>query len=494
MNKSSKLLIDGAAIGGTAMGSMAAVFAYARSTVILFAIFLLLFSPPPAAAFSSSSCLTSAYCCCYCWRRFRLSRLDSTKSSSSDENDDLAPLQRRLQLTSDQITLIRNRIGGITPPKKDDKQNCNNDVKTSSTAVLVETNNTIERNLAYLEEHWGMTIEQLQRVVVGYPLVLTMKLETNLIPTIEFFGDALLLCDDNDVVIGDVHHDQESNKKRLSAFLCEDPRLLEYNVAKRLKPRLERLGSAQHVNEEMLHSIATLTDSRFETWLLQQMSTGPQSNDNNETTEVSNDNTARSNINHPSAYVIVSNLQSGSNIGNIVRSASIFGCEECIVVGQKRYRMSGDHGSRLDLPQRHMWSHADVRDYLHNKRVRIYGIEIMENATPIMQYDRETGVVKFPFESECEGGWLGSAFIFGNEGQGLSTKQREICDEFLFIPQNRGGSRDDYFAGRGGGGGATTGGGSASMNVACAAAVVLQAYCMWAGYSVARCEGEKFLA
>ena len=93
--------------------------------------------------------------------------------------------------------------------------------------------------------------------------------------------------------------------------------------------------------------------------------------------------------------------------------------------------------------------------------------------------------MKFPFESECEGGWLGSAFIFGNEGQGLSTKQREICDEFLFIPQNRGGSRDDYFAGRGGGGGATTGGGSASMNVACAAAVVLHAYCMWAGYSVA---------
>ena len=149
--------------------------------------------------------------------------------------------------------------------------------------------------------------------------------------------------------------------------------------------------------------------------------------------------------------------------------------------------MTGDHGSRFDLPQRHMWSHADAKDYLNNKGVMIYGIEITENASPIMQYDRETRVVQFPFQQECDSGWSGAAFIFGNEGQGLSTKQREICDEFLFIPQNRGGSRDD-FAGRGGGSA------SESMNVACAVAVVLQAYSMWAGYSEARCKGEKFLA
>ena len=58
--------------------------------------------------------------------------------------------------------------------------------------------------------------------------------------------------------------------------------------------------------------------------------------------------------------------------------------------------------------------------------------------------------------------------------------RREICDEFLFIPQTRGGTRD--------------GGGSASMNVACAAAVILQAYCMWAGYGDAPRSGEKFLS
>eukprot|EP01083_Nonionella_stella_P243401 848167_1 len=111
-------------------------------------------------------------------------------------------------------------------------------------------------------------------------------------------------------------------------------------------------------------------------------------------------------------------------------------------------------------------------------QIRIYGVEIMANASPLMRYDSETGVVQFPFNRK----WSGAAFIFGNEGQGLSDKQKEICDEFLFIPQTRGGSK------MGGGGG------SASLNVACAATVVLQAYCLWAGYSDAVLEGEKFMS
>jgi len=447
--------------------------------------------------------------------RRRLSHPPTCSVALDSSSDDVAPddaadgvfcscpALQRLHLTPEQATVIRNRVGGITQRKKQQKCNGDNDGRISADVTVGKT---IERNLAYLEQHLGMTVEQLRRLVMGYPLVLIMGLETNLIPTIAFFGDAL--CDSDgdgkcDAENGNIQCLQQEGT-RISTFLCEAPNLLEYNVAKRLKPRLERLrrtiskeggGSATNADEEMLHAIATLTDSRFEMWLSEKNEKQKNGNEHN------TNGTADANINawntdlkrqslprqpnNPSAYVIVSNLQSGGNIGNIVRSASIFGCEECIVVGQKRYRMTGDHGSRLDLPQRHMWSHADAKDYLDNKGVRVYGIEIMENAAPVMQYDRETGVVQFPFERECEGGWSGAAFLFGNEGRGLSTKQREICDEFLFIPQNRGGSGDG-FAGRSSG--------SASMNVACAAAVVLQAYCMWAGYSEARCVGEKFLA
>jgi len=406
-------------------------------------------------------------------------------------------------LTTDEAARIQNRIGGITPRRKKQQKYNHNEIDDDDVTAIADQHAVEERNLTYLKEHLGMTTEQLRRIVVGYPLVLKMK-TTNLMSTVEFFLGALWDCTSS----GDfdkhetIPHNYLSvdQKRRVSAFLCESPQLLEYNVNKRLKPRLERLRKAQEkqeseeghsagVDEEMLRSVATLTDSRFETWLVQQTIGAAKSGGSNEETTKGYPKLVppqqRRPINNPSAYVIVSNLQSGGNIGNIVRSASIFGCEECIVVGQKRYRMTGDHGSRFDLPQRHMWTHDNVKEYLDEKRVRIYGIEIMENASPIMQYDRETGVVTFPFQPECEGGWSGSAFIFGNEGQGLSTKQREICDEFLFIPQNRGGSRDSV-AGR-------EKIGSASMNVACAAAVVLQAYSMWAGYSEARFEGEKFL-
>lgn len=36
----------------------------------------------------------------------------------------------------------------------------------------------------------------------------------------------------------------------------------------------------------------------------------------------------------PECYVVVGNIHSGANIGRIVRSASVFGVAECIVVGQ----------------------------------------------------------------------------------------------------------------------------------------------------------------
>jgi len=285
-------------------------------------------------------------------------------------------------------------------------------------------------------------------------------------------------------------------QKEVVSLLCEMPSVLEYNVKKRLAPRLEKVRSilnAPCISSDILQIIATKTDSRFNEWLCHERKM-QEGNfvDSVESEEIEPNDRENDDIEistkrpdgEPCAYVIVSNLQSGNNIGNIIRSASIFGCDECLVVGQKRYRLTGDHGARFDLPRRHFYSHLDAKNYLRqkqssdddDKQVRVYGVEIMANARPIMRYDPETGVARFPFDRK----WKGAAFIFGNEGQGLSEKQREVCDEFLFIPQTRGGSR--------------RGKGSASMNVACAAAVVLQAYCTWAGFSDALIQGEKFLS
>jgi len=330
------------------------------------------------------------------------------------------------------------------------------------------------------------TSNQAAAIVIGHPPIIHYDLDTNLAPTVRFYQDALNETRTPPAIGNDIF---TPIGPRLAQFLCESPGLLEYNVKKRLAPRLKRVrdqiqpeGRFGVVDEETLRSISTKTDSRFDEWLRLRLDGTNRDGDGQQKMEESfednDENTVHGIKRTPSSYVVVSNLQSGGNIGNILRSASIFGCEECVVVGQKRHRLTGDHGSRFDLRRHHIWSHTEARDYLHQKGVRIYGIEIMANASPIMEYDPVTEVVRFPFDRR----WQGAAFVMGNEGNGLSDKQREICDEFLFIPQTRGGRSD------GGGGG------SASLNVACAATVILQAYCLWASYPVAGVAGEKFVA
>lgn len=379
-----------------------------------------------------------------------ISKKASQFDDTNDNNNDLGKILSQLAgLTLEQSAAIQSRLPSKNPL----------------------TTHMCSEVLSWLTVRLGGGLDQTQlaAIATGHPPVLTYNIDNNLEPTVSFYERAL------------------NDDARLAAFLCESPKLLEYNVKKRLAPRLARVEEEWHsekgsdilINEDMLEAIATKTDSRFDEWLKDHLVGDGAVKKNRDDKEIAFQQQQNEEDEHdgrPSSYVVVSNLQSGGNIGNILRSASIFGCNEFVVVGQKRYRLTGDHGSRFDLKRHHSWSHEEAKEYLHDRGVRIYGVEIMEGASPLMRYNRETGVVTFPFDKE----YRGAAFVMGNEGQGLSLKQREICDEFLFIPQTRGGS--------------TEGGGSASLNVACAATVVLQAYCTWAGYPDADREGEKFLA
>lgn len=66
-----------------------------------------------------------------------------------------------------------------------------------------------------------------------------------------------------------------------------------------------------------------------------------------------------------------------------------------------------------------------------------------------------------------------TAFLLGNEGTGLSTKELEICDFFVYIPQY--------------------GCGTASLNVTVAASIVLHHFSVWAGFPERTREGNKFI-
>jgi tRNA C32,U32 (ribose-2'-O)-methylase TrmJ len=97
-----------------------------------------------------------------------------------------------------------------------------------------------------------------------------------------------------------------------------------------------------------------------------------------------------------------------------------------------------------------------VREYVVTERgARVLGVEIAPEAW---------SVATLPFTGS-------TAFILGNEGQGLSPAQVAICDGFVYIAQH--------------------GRGTASLNVACAAAIVLHRFSEWAGYAEAPRDAEQ---
>ncbi|URE33761.1 SpoU rRNA Methylase family [Musa troglodytarum] len=103
------------------------------------------------------------------------------------------------------------------------------------------------------------------------------------------------------------------------------------------------------------------------------------------------------------SLVVVHNVAKRHNVGTMARSATAFGVSEIVLVGRRDFNAFGSHGSTSHLRFRHFHSLSQARHYL--------------------------------------------------KGTGLSAKECEICDFFVYIPQY--------------------GCGTASLNVTVAASIVL---------------------
>ncbi|GMI70361.1 hypothetical protein like AT4G15520 [Hibiscus trionum] len=156
-------------------------------------------------------------------------------------------------------------------------------------------------------------------------------------------------------------------------------------------------------------------------------------------------------------YVVIHNIAKRHNVGTLARSATAFGVNELILVGRRDFNAFGSHGSTSHLRFRHFHSLTDARLYLKEKDCDICGVEITNGAFSITDH---------PFKKS-------TAFLLGNEGTGLSAKECEICDFFVYIPQY--------------------GGGTASLNVTVAASIVLHHFGVWAGFSERIRDGNKFV-
>ncbi|KMS95008.1 hypothetical protein BVRB_013280 [Beta vulgaris subsp. vulgaris] len=157
------------------------------------------------------------------------------------------------------------------------------------------------------------------------------------------------------------------------------------------------------------------------------------------------------------SFVIVHNIAKRHNVGTLARSATAFGVSELILVGRRDFNSFGNHGSISHLHFRHFHSLIEARNFLKERGCDICGVEITNNAAPVNQH---------PFSRS-------TAFLLGNEGTGLSVKECEICDFFVYIPQY--------------------GSGTASLNVTIAASIVLHHFGVWAGFTERTRDGNKFV-
>ncbi|KAL7481346.1 hypothetical protein ACHAW6_007028 [Cyclotella cf. meneghiniana] len=188
---------------------------------------------------------------------------------------------------------------------------------------------------------------------------------------------------------------------------------------------------------------------------------------------------------HPTPYLILTNIQKKQNIKNILLSSAAFGVTLVFVVGQKKFDFDADSPS-TDIP-------PALVDYILRGRMKIVRLESLEEAVDRIkgmyccEEMRQRAEQKHQHcqshgndnsqTSNCSDGIIpiigieidptsisleqqafptSTAFMMGNEGQGMTTKQMACCDGFLRIEQY--------------------GGGTASLNVSVAVGVVLHRF------------------
>jgi tRNA(Leu) C34 or U34 (ribose-2'-O)-methylase TrmL len=156
----------------------------------------------------------------------------------------------------------------------------------------------------------------------------------------------------------------------------------------------------------------------------------------------------------------VYNVAKRHNVGNLLRSCTAFGVKAACLVGSHDFNSFGAHGADQHLPLRHYPTLDEcVCDLKRRDGCRIVGVEIDPSATPVHAHAAFTGA---------------TAFMLGNEGQGLSAKQLRLCDGGLvYIAQH--------------------GPGTASLNVTVAASIVLHQFAVWARYPERAREGQKYV-
>jgi len=117
--------------------------------------------------------------------------------------------------------------------------------------------------------------------------------------------------------------------------------------------------------------------------------------------------------------LLLFNIQSNTNLGQLIRTANAFGTEEICVIGRKKYSTYGNQQTSHKTKIRHFYQVDEALGYYRDVGFDIVGVEITRNAISINDKHFANDTV----------------FIMGNEGSGLQENIINQCDYCLFIPQ-----------------------------------------------------------
>lgn len=140
--------------------------------------------------------------------------------------------------------------------------------------------------------------------------------------------------------------------------------------------------------------------------------------------------------------MVCENLRGGYNISSVIRANNAFLGKEVYVVGRKKLDRRGDVGTHHFEWCYHADTIKEVIDLLKERGYSIYAVDNISEYNPVNLWDCD-----MPMKS---------AFVLGEEHNGLSKETIEMCDEMVYVRQY---------------------GSVRSLNVAQAGAVIMYEYC-----------------
>lgn len=159
---------------------------------------------------------------------------------------------------------------------------------------------------------------------------------------------------------------------------------------------------------------------------------------------------------NPASFLILFNIAKEMNIGHLIRTANVFGAR-VVVVGKRHFSRGGATGRSQSTSISRFYELGEAVEYVRQQGCELVGVEINPDAETIVdaKFDRP------------------AAFMVGNEGEGLTQRQIDMCDRLVYIPQF---------------------GTAVSLNVNVAAAIVLHHYAHQAGFRPCELNGHKFIS